>query len=197
MSDRSKEKERVRSNMQSVEDDGANHRNSKKHKENHVNHTQEIDLGLEHPVGGESEAFVESKEPNEPSSPIRVRTGISYKDSLVGVLPGAYENAFFGNNMEEDGGVSSDEEGDGDSPEDGEVVIRFTRDLKQKIRAPWSTSLIVKVFGRSVGYVFLVNKLKFMWKAFGNFSCVDLGEGFFLIRFDSRTNFEEVLKGGP
>jgi hypothetical protein len=77
------------------------------------------------------------------------------------------------------------------------VVIRFTRDLKQKIRAPWSTSLIVKVFGRSVGYVFLVNKLKFMWKAFGNFSCVDLGEGFFLIRFDSRTSFEEVLKGGP
>ena len=197
MSDRPKEKERVSSNMQSVEDDGANHRNSKKHKENHVNHTQEIDLGLEHPVGGESEAFVESKEPTEPSSPIRVRTGISYKDSLVGVLPGAYENAFFGNNMEEDGGVSSDEEGDGDSPEDGEVVIRFTRDLKQKIRAPWSTSLIVKVFGRSVGYIFLVNKLKFIWKAFGTFTCVDLGEGFFLIRFESRTSFEEVLKGGP
>jgi hypothetical protein len=101
---------------------------------------------------------------------------------------------FFGNNMEDDGGVSSDEEEDS---EDGEVVIRFAHELKQKIRAPWSTSLIVKVFGRSVGYVFLVNKLKFMWKAFGNFSCVDLGEGFFLIRFDLKSSFEEVLKGGP
>jgi hypothetical protein len=73
---------------------------------------------------------------NEPSSPIRVRSGITYKDSLVGVILGAYENALFGNNMEDDGGVSSDEEEDGESPEDGEVVIRFTRDLKQKIRAP-------------------------------------------------------------
>ena len=36
-----------------------------------------------------------------------------------------------------------------------------------------------------------------MWKTYGNFSCVDLGEGFFLIRFDSRNSFEEVLKGGP
>ncbi len=48
-----------------------------------------------------------------------------------------------------------------------------------------------------MGYVFLFNKLKFLWKAFGNFSCVDLGEGFFLIRFDSKSSFEEVLKGGP
>uniref|UniRef100_A0A2N9IKD9 CCHC-type domain-containing protein n=1 Tax=Fagus sylvatica TaxID=28930 RepID=A0A2N9IKD9_FAGSY len=190
MSDRPKEKDRVRSGCdirgelfkQSVEDDGANHRNNKKHKENHVTSNPEV---------GETEVFVDS---NEPSSPIKVRSGITYKDSLVGVIPGAYENAFFGNNMEDDGGVSSDEEEDS---EDGEVVIRFAHELKQKIRAPWSTSLIVKVFGRSVGYVFLVNKLKFMWKAFGNFSCVDLGEGFFLIRFDLKSSFEEVLKGGP
>jgi hypothetical protein len=115
----------------------------------------------------------------------------------VGDLPGAYENAFFGNNMEEDGGVSSDEDEVAAPPEEGEVVIKFSRALKQKIRAPWSTSLIVKVFGRSIGYVFLVNKLNYMWKTYGNFSCVDLGEGFFLIRFESRNSFEEVLKGGP
>ena len=192
MSDRPKEKDRVR--MQSVDDDSVNHRNNKKHKENHVTPTHEVGSALEHHKVSESEVFVDS---NEPNSPIRVRTGISYKDSLVGIIPGAYENAFFGNIMDDDGAVSSDEEEDNNSYDDGEVVIRFTRDLKQKIRAPWSTSLIVKVFGRSVGYVFLVNKLKVMWKAFGNFSCVDLGEGFFLIRFDSRTSFEEVLKGGP
>uniref|UniRef100_A0A2N9IZP5 C2H2-type domain-containing protein n=1 Tax=Fagus sylvatica TaxID=28930 RepID=A0A2N9IZP5_FAGSY len=160
MSDRPKEKDRVR--MQSVDDDGINHRNNKKHKENHVTPTHEVGSGLEHHKVSESEAFVDS---NEPNSPIRVRTGISYKDSLVGIIPGAYENAFFGNIMDDDGAVSSDEDEDSNSYDDGEVVIRFTRDLKQKIRAPWSTSLIVK--------------------------------GFFLIRFDSRTSFEEVLKGGP
>ena len=45
--------------------------------------------------------------------------------------------------------------------------------------------------------MFLVNKLKSMWKVAGNFSCVDIGIGFFLIRFDSKSGFEEVLKGGP
>lgn len=80
--------------------------------------------------------------------------------------------------MEEDGEVYSDDE-DGDPPEEGEVVIKFSKELKQRIRAPWNTSLIVKVFGRSVGYMFLVNKLKILWRMAGNFSCVDLGLGFF------------------
>jgi hypothetical protein len=146
--------------------------------------------GSENPIG--------AVEPNsEPTSPIKVRTSISYKESLVGEMPGAYEHAFFGNSMEEDEAISSDEDEDEEPPEEGEVVIKFTRELKHRIRAPWSSSLIVKVFGRSVGYVFLVNKLKNMWKFAGNFSCVNLGRGFFLIRFDSRTGFEDVLKGGP
>jgi hypothetical protein len=132
-----------------------------------------------------------------PTSPIRARTSISYKDSLIGVIPGAYEHAFFGNSMEEDEIISSNEEEDEEPPKEGEVVIKFTYELKHRIRAPWSTSLIVKVFGRSVGYVFLVNKLKIMWNFAGNFSCVDLGLGFFLIRFDSQSGFKDVLKRGP
>uniref|UniRef100_A0A2N9FZN4 Uncharacterized protein n=1 Tax=Fagus sylvatica TaxID=28930 RepID=A0A2N9FZN4_FAGSY len=64
---------------------------------------------------------------SEPSSPVRVRSDISHKDSLVGVIPGAYENAFFGSNMEEDGGDNSDEDDDDEHPEEGEVVIKFPR----------------------------------------------------------------------
>ncbi len=41
-----------------------------------------------------------------------------------------------------------------------------------------------------------MNKLKIMWNFVGNFSCVDLGLGFFLIRFDSQSGFEDVLKRG-
>ncbi len=186
MSDRPKEKDRVRSSDNgeflghSFEDDGTSCRNNKKHKESHLNSTD----GNATPV-------------REPSPPVGVRNSISYKDSLIGMIPGAYEHAFFGSSMEEDADLSSDEDDEGEPPGDGEVVIKFSRDLKQRIRDPWSSSLIVKVFGRSVGYVFLVNKLKSMWKAAGNFSCVDIGMGFFLVKFDSKSGFEEVLKGGP
>ena len=196
MSDRPKEKDRVRSSVKedhlrhSSEDDGASRRNNKKHKESHSIPGPDEGHGYESPMG--------DVEPSSaPTSPIRARSGISYKDSLIGVILGAYEHAFFGNSTEEDETISSDEEEDEEPPEEGEVVIKFNRELKHRIRAPWSTSLIVKVFGRSVGYVFLVNKLKIMWNFAGNFSCVDLGSGFFLIRFDSQSGFEDVLKRGP
>jgi hypothetical protein len=197
MSDRPKEKDRVRSSRDSGEhfghsadDDGASRRSNKKHKDFHTLANPEIVSDAEHmPIGQpevESVTHVGTRKPR-----------VSYKESLIGVIPGAYESAFFGSSMEEDGGDISDEEEEDEPPEDGEVVIKFPRELKQKIRAPWCTSLIVKVFGRSMGYIFLVNKLKNMWKSSGNFSYVDLGLGFFLIRFESKEGFEDVLKGGP
>jgi hypothetical protein len=195
MSDHPKEKDRVRScdNREhlghSFEDDGTSRRNNKKHKESHLLSVAEES----HESGNHNGDAIPN---SEPGSPIRVRSGISYKDSLVGMIPGAYEYAFFGSSMEEDADFSSDEDDEDEPPEDGEVVIKFSRELKHRIRAPWSSSLIVKVFGRSVGYVFLMNKLKTMWKVAGNFSCVDIGMGFFLIRFNSRSGFEEILKGG-
>jgi hypothetical protein len=196
MSDRPKEKDRVRSSVNGdhlghpSEDDDTSRRNNKKHKESHLISVPDKGHGSESPIG-------DVEPTSAPTSPIRARTGISYKDSLIGVIPGAYEHAFFGSSMEEDEILSSNEEEDEEPPEDGEVVIKFTRELKHRIRAPWATSLIVKVFGRSVGYVFLVNKLKIMWNFAGNFSYVDLSLGFFLIRFDFQSGFEDVLKRGP
>jgi hypothetical protein len=95
----------------------------------------------------------------------------------------------------DDDGASSDE--DSEEPEDGEVIIKIPREMKERIRAPWSTSFIVKVFGRSVGYLFLVNRLKSLWKPTGGMSCIDLGLGFFLVKLDWKDDFEHILKGGP
>uniref|UniRef100_A0A2N9H4L7 CCHC-type domain-containing protein n=1 Tax=Fagus sylvatica TaxID=28930 RepID=A0A2N9H4L7_FAGSY len=144
MSDRPKEKDRVRSSVNGdhlghpFEDDGTSRRNNKKHKESHSIFVPDKGHGSESPIG-------DVEPTSAPTSPIRARSGISYKDSLIGVIPGAYEHAFFGNSMEEDEIISSDEEEDEEPPEEGEVVIKFTRELKHRIRAPWSTSLIVKV----------------------------------------------------
>ena len=197
MSDRPKEKDFVRSSSDSrehlghsAEDDGANHRSTKKHKDCHSLVNPEVGSDAEHMPIDQLEVEPKSYIGNRKSS-------VSYKESLIGVISGAYENEFFGSSMEEDGGDVFEEEEDNDPLEDGEVVIKFPRELKQNIRAPWCTSLIVKVFCRSVRYVFLVNKLKNLWISSGNFSYVDLGLGFFLIRFESKEGFEDVLKGGP
>jgi hypothetical protein len=127
MSDRPKEKDRVRSSVNgdhlghSFEDDGTRRRNNKKHKESHSTSVLDKGHGSESPIG-------DVEPTSAPTSPIRARTGISYKDSLIGVIPGAYEHAFFGNSMEEDENISLDEEEDEEPPEEGEVVIKFTRE---------------------------------------------------------------------
>jgi hypothetical protein len=176
MSEQNRNSGNEKENVRSLEDEDSVCRSTKKKKDSHPTTGNEDGAGL-------GSYFPEG-----------FKAGMSYRDSLLGELPGAYEQAFFGSAMEDDL-VSSDEEDD--PPEDGEVVISIPRETKLRIRAPWSTSFIVKVFGRSVGYLFLVNRLKSLWKPIGGFSCVDLGLGFFLVKLDLTDDFDRILKGGP
>nr|POE57275.1 uncharacterized protein CFP56_01924 [Quercus suber] len=118
----------------------------------------------------------------------------SFKDKLVGEIPGAYRQAFsFGDIMEDEEG--SDEEVE--TLRKGLVACRFSREFKQHIRTPWTKAVIVKVFGRSVGFTFLHNRLLSLWKPAGRLDCVDLGHGFFLIRLSLKEDYEAVLRKGP
>ena len=71
----------------------------------------------------------------------------SFKDKLVSEIPGAFTQAFnFGNLMEDD--ANSDEEVEG--LREGLVAVKFSKELKQRIRSPWYKALIVKVYGQPV-----------------------------------------------
>ena len=90
--------------------------------------------------------------------------------------------------------------GGGEEVEDlrqGFVGVKLTKDFKQKIRGPWVKALIVKVFGRDVGFHFLRDKLLAMWKLAGRLDCVHIGRGFFLVRLSLKEDVDNVLKKGP
>ena len=55
----------------------------------------------------------------------------------------------------------------------------------------------MKVFGRSVGFNFLHNKLFSLRKPAGRLDCVDLGHVFFLVRLSLKEDYETVLSKGP
>ncbi|GMY19046.1 hypothetical protein FCV25MIE_14285 [Fagus crenata] len=114
-------------NVRSLEDEDFVRRSTKKKKDSHPTRGHEDGTGT---------GFCSAE---------GFPAGMSYRDSLLGELPGAYEQAFFGSAMDDDV-VSSDEESD--APEDGEAVIHIPRETKLRIRAAWRTSFIVKVFGR-------------------------------------------------
>ena len=75
--------------------------------------------------------------------------------------------------------------------------MKFSKDLKQEIRNPWTRALIVKVYGRSVGFNFIHNKLLGMWKPAGRLDCIGLGHGFFLTRLSFKEDYENILRKGP
>ena len=119
---------------------------------------------------------------------------MSFRDKLVGEIPGAYVQAF--NYTEQ---MEADEDSDSETNDlrDGLIAVKFPRELKSSIRSPWSRALIVKVYGRSVGFSFLHGRLLSLWKPMGKIDCVDLGKEFFLVRFSTKEDCEVVLRNGP
>ena len=112
----------------------------------------------------------------------------------MGEILGAYTQAFsFGDLIEDD----AESDNDVEALREGLIAIKFSKDLKQKIRSPWAKALIVKVYGRSVGLNFLQSRLLSLWKLAGRLDCVDLGHGCFLTRLSLKEDFEIVLKRGP
>lgn len=118
----------------------------------------------------------------------------SYKDKLTGEIPGAFEQAFVAESSM-DTEIESDDEFTDLLP--GEAAVKLSGERKGKMRAPWANALIVKVFGKTVGFHFLHSKLLAMWRPVGKLDCVALGNDFFLVKFVSKEDHSKVLSGGP
>lgn len=104
------------------------------------------------------------------------------------VLPGAYEQAFFGDSPILEGVEPENEGLDGDG--DMLSVELSSEDLK-RIRAPWVSAWIRKVFGKkNVGYSYLVYKTNLLRKPDGKMDCVDLGN---IDIFDFCLNYLRIL----
>lgn len=94
---------------------------------------------------------------------------LSYKAKLVGDILGAYAQAFkFHADKEEE--PFSDEEVE--DPPKGTVAIKLSQRTKMHIRAKWAHSLIVKVFGRIVGFHFLHASIMHLWNQRGGWTAL-------------------------
>ena len=109
----------------------------------------------------------------------------SYKDRLVGENPGAFLNAFgldksstvLGEIEEEEDEIIEDVQ----EVIDGIANVKLSKTTKVRIRSKWTHSLIIKIFGRSMGFHFLHSRITGLWKLARSLDCVDLGHDFFLI----------------
>ena len=113
---------------------------------------------------------------------------------MVGAIPGAFEQAFgFESLMQEDLELDTEEE----NPHEGSARVCFSKEEKACIRAPWQHALIIKLFGRKVGFLFLNSKIHNMWNLVGRMEYINLGLDYFLVNFELVEDVEKILKGGP
>lgn len=122
------------------------------------------------------------------------RRTVSYKESLIGDIPGTYAQAF-----KFDSEIAEHEDSDTEVEElvEGMTEVVLSKETKARIRSPWAKALIVKVYGRTVGFSYLTLKVNALWKPMAKMDCVNLGKDFFLIKFSDTSDYDKVLKGGP
>lgn len=117
----------------------------------------------------------------------------SYKDKLVGAILGAFKQAFgFDSSMQEDLDSNDDEE----QICEGSTKVCFSEEDKVRMRAPWQKALIIKTFGRRMGFSFLVDKVRNLWNPTGSMDCIDMGFDYFLVKFELVADVDYILKGG-
>lgn len=117
----------------------------------------------------------------------------SYRDKLLGDFLGvhAHMSLPYSHNLgEEESDIELDEVAK------GFTTVKLSKETKIKVRGAWSNALIVKVFGRTVGYHYLHRMNLSMWKPQCRVDCLDLGKDFFLFKFETKEDMDRVLEGG-
>ena len=75
--------------------------------------------------------------------------------------------------------------------------IRIPPKLKNQLAGPWKTSIIIKLMGWPLGYRALQTRLAGIWCPTSTMHLIDLGYGFFIMRFDVLQDYHHALMDGP
>nr|POE76401.1 hypothetical protein CFP56_19848 [Quercus suber] len=89
------------------------------------------------------------------------RSQVSYRDILIRDIARAYAQAFSLDRADE---LEVDSDSKLEDLTEGMAEVKLSKETKSRIKAPWSKALIVKVFGRFMGYNYLTFKLNTLWK---------------------------------
>ncbi|CAN1149279.1 hypothetical protein LINPERHAP2_LOCUS16931, partial [Linum perenne] len=75
--------------------------------------------------------------------------------------------------------------------------LKLSKEFKEKLCQPWSNTVVIRLLGKSIGYSYLCNCLRSMWKPLGNMHMIDVDMDCFLVRFGADKDYLKALTGGP
>ncbi|GLT81333.1 hypothetical protein SLA2020_527230 [Shorea laevis] len=87
-----------------------------------------------------------------------------------------------------------------DGPSTAQVKIpkvKIPKEIWQRLCAPWKNAVIIKLLGKSVNFHVLHARLLKDWRTDNEFEVIDVGLGYYIVKFSSPHDYSKVLTGGP
>lgn len=76
-------------------------------------------------------------------------------------------------------------------------MMRVEKKVIEELSLPWKDALIVKRLGKPLGFNVMKSKLTAIWKLIGGFEMLDVGNGYFMVKFEMADDRDKVINGGP
>lgn len=83
--------------------------------------------------------------------------------------------------------------------EDGNLVkpmVHIADSVFEGLCVPWQDMLVIKLLGKHIGYNTMQDRLTRIWKPIAGFEIMDIGNGLFLVKFDSKCDRTKVMDEG-
>ncbi|CAN1157945.1 hypothetical protein LINPERHAP2_LOCUS21848 [Linum perenne] len=83
------------------------------------------------------------------------------------------------------------------SVSNGIKTLCLSNDFKENLCKPWSSSVVVRLLGKNLGYAYLCHRLHAISKPVGQLHIVDLDKNCFMVKFANDQDYFKALIGGP
>lgn len=76
-------------------------------------------------------------------------------------------------------------------------MLRVDKKLQEELSIPWNDALVVNLLGNNLGFNIMKAKLDKLWNLKEGFEIMDLGHGFYMVKFDYETDRNKVINRDP
>ena len=80
---------------------------------------------------------------------------------------------------------------------DGFPTISLSSTIKESFNEPWLKSVVIKLFGRNIGYKTLCDRIKALWHPVGRYTVIDLENNYFLVKFADKYDYYQARLDSP
>lgn len=75
-------------------------------------------------------------------------------------------------------------------------MVHIKDSVFQELCAPWQDALVVKLLGKNIGFQTMRDRLTRIWKPQAGFELMDIGSGFYMVKFDMEGDRTKVMEEG-